>query len=101
MKQKELFLIWLSFLALEFSNTFLAVDVDMHCQKVANGFLAVDVLFGVACCFSALDLELFGVGCCFSALDVLFGVGLKNPLPLSGVEWTLGDASKRRRVDAC
>ena len=73
-----------------FFSTLSAVDVDMHCQKVANGFLAVDVLFGGAYCFSAVDLELFGGGCCFSAVDVLFGGGLKNPLPLRGVEGTLG-----------
>ena len=75
---------------MELSNAYLAVDVDMHCQKASNCFLAVDVPFGVACCFSAVNLELFGGGCCFSAVDVLFGGGLKNPLPLSGGEWTLG-----------
>ena len=85
MKRKEPFFILLSFSAVELSHTFSAVDVDMHCQKVENCFLAVHVLFGGACCFSVVDLELFGGGCGFSVVDVLFSGGLKNPLPRSGV----------------
>ena len=58
-----------TFLAMNFSNTFSAVDVNMHCQKAADAFLAVYVLFGVVCC-SGLDL--FGGGCGFLAVDVAF-----------------------------
>ena len=85
---------------MELSNAFSAVDVDMHCQKVVHGFSAVHVLFGGACCFSAVDLELFGGGCCFSAVYVLFGGGLKNSLLKRGGGGTLGsvDPSVRPSV---
>ena len=48
---------------MELSHTLSAVDADMHCQKDVRSLSAVDVLFGGACCFSAVDLELFGGGC--------------------------------------
>ena len=57
---------------MKLSNAFSAVDVDMHCQKAADGFLAVHVLFGGVCWFmvnfSAVDVD-------FSAVHVLFGGG--------------------------
>ena len=55
-------------------NDLLALDVHTHCQKVVPDLLALYVPFGVACYIRA---NLFGVGCCFSALDVLFSVELE------------------------